>query len=36
MGSPPRLRGGARGEATIRNNASNKVRDEFDLGKNIL
>ena len=25
-----------RGEATIRNNASNKVRDEFDLGKNIL
>lgn len=25
-----------RGEATIRNNSSNKVRDEFDLGKNIL
>ena len=25
-----------RGEATIRNNSGNKVRDEFDLGKNIL
>ena len=25
-----------RGEATIRNNSGNKVREEFDLGKNIL
>ena len=35
-GSPLRWRNGARGEATIRNNSGNKVRDEFDLGKNIL
>ena len=35
-GSPLRWRNGARGEATIQNNSGNKVRDEFDLGKNIL